>query len=280
MFCIHLKMLKRNDELMNIHFRKEDAEYVLVQDIRKDIADIIYENTCFIEMVCEILLGIYELHNNITKEIDEEFKLREYKIDQKDLPAFNRLKDLFCDYFILIQDFGFEAKLRQYNPREFKSYRLDLNEKKLNVFRGVLFEAIIESFIKYRYLETKFETGCVVLVNNHEICIYYDNGKRKKTIDIAGWDDRNKAGEFYECKIRPKNFNEENYRYLNKIETILRSHHVRNYRIAFVSADSQDFVESKIKEIQATVTYKPKNIELFGRNFLTSMINFSFPEIA
>jgi hypothetical protein len=262
---------------MNITFKRVDAAYVAVEQIRIDIADVIYKNPYFTEIACDILLSIFKLHNQITKELQDEFELRKYKVDSKDLPAYQQLQELFIKYYIMIQDFEFDNQLYSHNPREYKYYGLSSNERKLDVFRGVLFEAIVEAFVKGRYTKDKFNTGCIIRINNHDVEVYYGNGRRKKTIDIAGWKDHEKCGEFYECKIRPSSFKEENYKYLNRLENILLFRNVKNYVVAFASADSQEYVESKIKEIQSTVTYKPKKIQLYGRDRLINLIDFTFP---
>ena len=238
-----------------------------------------YENPDFLEIICDILLYFEQAIGNITKEVSDEFDLREYKIELKDIPAFRALKALLCDYYILIQDFHFDADLWSNNPREYRNYHLSNNEEKIKIFRGVLFEAIIEAFVKSRYLGSLFETGCVVLIDNNAIEIFY-NGDRKRTIDIAGWDGTKIAGEFYECKIRPTYFTEGNYRLLFKIENALRYHKITKYKIVFASADSQEFVENKMKEIKSSITYEPKCIELYGRNRLFEIRDFAFSEIA
>lgn len=267
---------------MDIRLEKADTVYVEIQDIRQKIALMLCEHQNFIEIVCEILLNITKADNNISKELGTLFKLHSFEIPTTDISAYNEIKDLIIDYYLLIQDFDFESKLRSNHPKEFRNFHLEQNENKINLLRGVLFEAIVENMVIKRFGNADFCAGCYIYIDNNKVHIYYSNGRRKETFDIAGWDKVNSYGEFYECKIRPDKFMKENYELLIKLKRCLWAAGERTYKIIVAVADSLITLQQRILEIELDIENGKKinDLILYGRGNLEKINEIVIPEIA
>ncbi len=265
---------------MNIQFLKKDAEYIEIDSIRKSIASITSNKPTFISIVLIILIELNEASNNLLKELDNLFELSKYMVDKSDYGEYDILKNLLEEYYILISDFNFDTKLRAYNFEEYKNYKLSNNQNKMNTFRGILFEAIVEQLVVNRFENCYFETGCLIYINKHKICIYYDNGKRKETFDIAGWNATNKWGEFYECKIRPDKFKKENYLLLQELKKYLVTNSINSYKIIIASADSVHNLLKQIEEIVLDNSLTPEGFECYGKENLHKINEISMPIIA
>lgn len=251
---------------MKIQFQKKDAEYYKIETLRKEIATITCKHPIFIEIVSTILLELYESSDNLTKELDTLINLNKYKVDRSNEEEYKTLKNKLIDYYMLIHDFNFDKNLKKYNPDEYSNYKLYDNQKKMNVFRGILFEAMVEEMVRERFSNEQFSTGCCVIINKTKICIYYNNGKIKETFDIAGWDRHVSAGEFYECKIRPNKFGIENYTLMLQLEKHLLKNKISNYKIIVASADAKNNISQQLNELETKITSKLKKLECYGRD--------------
>lgn len=265
---------------MNIQFQKSDASYIGIEELRKKIATQACMDPNFIEIVCDILLQIRKQTNDLTYKLGKALDIAQYKISDDHLDSYKSLKELLCDYYILIQDFGFDSELRAYNPDEYKYYRLSEADNKRAVFRGLLFEAIVEELVKERFKDQEFHTGCKVLINERLILIHYGNGRTKQTFDIAGWHLEKQYGEFYECKIQPDKFKAENYQLMLKLEKILDQNKIENYKLIGVSANSESMFQSQIQVLEEDMTDKMKKFKIYGKDTLNRISAIELPESA
>lgn len=265
---------------MKIQFQKKDAEYYGIEVFRKDIAVITCKHPVFIEIVSTVLLELCDASNNLTKELCNIMELYAFMIDDSKEKEYFELKNKLIDYFIMIQDFDFDSKLRAYNSKEYAQYGLSDNQKKMNVFRGILFEAIVEELAHERFAVGQFETGCCVIINERSVLVHYSNGRVKETFDIVGWNCAVPWGEFYECKIRPDKFKPENYELMLKLEKYLMRNRVFNYKIIVASADAENNVLQQIKVLEETMSLKLSKLECYGRETIQKIYEISIPIIA
>lgn len=265
---------------MNIQFQKKDAEYYGIEIFRKDIAKMTCKHPVFIEIVATVLLELCESSNNLTKELCKIMELYDFMIDDSKKTEYIDLKNKLVDYFIMIQDFDFDSKLRAYNPNEYQQYGLFDNQKKMNVFRGILFEAIVEELAYERFKVGQFETGCCVIINGKTILVHYENGRVKETFDIVGWNCAVPWGEFYECKLRPNKFKLENYELMLKLENYLKRNRVLSFKIIVASADAENNVLQQIRLLEETMPLKLSKLECYGRETIQKIYEISVPIIA
>ena len=247
---------------MNIKFERKDPVYIDVEDLCEKIAQIISGHPDLLEFVCSLLMSIQESTNTISKEVTEFFEICKCDVLDEDMKAYVLLENIFVDYYNLIQDFDFDSKLRQYNGNEYKNFRLYDNVNKMKLFRGVVFEHIISSFVSPRYLGQLYETGSMIIIDGHQILFNYGEGnsKRKMTVDIAAWDDKNDNGEFYE--------------YMMKLSRAIRKDR-RQVITALVTADAQENAESKILELRKD-DEADENITCIGKEHLAELKTFAF----
>ena len=262
---------------MKIQFKKADAAYVDIDKMRRDIANITCRSKTYIEIVCDVLQTMNSVTNNLTYKLKQHMEMAAYKIDDEQQGEFRELTGLIVDYYMLIQDFEFDGRLRKYNSKEYEHYHLYDTKRKIDLFRGVLFDAIVEAIVKKRFESKLFSTGCNVVIEGKVVCIYYDNGRKKQTFDIAGWNEEDRYGEFYECKIYPENYKEENYRLMVKLERILQANEVRDCGFVAVSAYSQTMFEKKIEELEKNCDRKLKKLLVFGKDTMFNLKELEMP---
>ena len=265
---------------MKIQFQKKDADYYKIEELRKQIASITSKYPVFIEIVATVLLELYEASNQLTKELSDLMDMSKFLVDESKYEDYKKLKDMLIEYYMLIQDFNFDSNLQAKNPDEYRNYKLYDNQKKMNVFRGILFEAIVEELARERFNIGQFETGCCVLINGNKVFVRYGNGNIKETFDIAGWNCDVPWGEFYECKLRPDKFKIENYELMLQLENCLRRNMISNYKIIVASADAEKNIVQQIVQLEAEISSKVNKIECFGRESIQRIYEISVPIIA
>jgi len=260
---------------MDITMVKSDPDYIRINEICGYIAHIVYEHIDLLDKVCLLLQSITKATNSITREVEEFFLYVKCDVLENDLEAFHLLKNEFINYYELIQSFEFDSELRVHNDKEYKIYKLTDNTEKIKVFRGVMFEHIVSAFVKPRYVCYSYETGCQVKINGQLVKISYGKGneRHKVTIDIAGWNPEDECGEFYECKIHPFNFKEENLQYLMHLHSILMEH-AAYLEVGLVTADTTENAISKIHEMNINIADK---IKCIGHEKLKELKTFAFP---
>lgn len=277
---------------MKIYFTPRDNTYYGIKEIIEPIVDIAITNASFMKIVCSLLTVIDTYDNSDNKFNDKIRKCLllyrklyiEYESDKDDLLIkFQPLEDAIINfYYAIIEDYDFENNIRAYDEKNYYKEHLYDAKKRLSRYRGLLFEKLVESLTKKRFDSGLFETGCRIYINNSHLIFHYGTGdaSHKETIDIAGWIDDIKYGEFYECKINPDRLAREHYKFLALIIDVLKDNKISNCIVAFVSADSEANMVSRKKYIESLYDDCNSDFALIGLEDIYKINSYSVPEIA
>lgn len=270
---------------MKITFRRVDEEYYGVEEFIKPIVDVTISYDLFICIVCEILNLCDSYNEHIVKDVKDSLKLFEYRLDennQKMFSDYSRLSSLIEKFYWNIVGDDFGGKIKAFNEKQYWHDGLRYADGRLGRYRGLLLEELVIAVVKDRFSDKLFCTGCQIYINRGRIIAHYGEGNalHKETIDIAGWADSSKYGEFYECKVNPKRFENENYKYFMELINILNGNGIKNYKIGLVSADAGEHLKAQKKYLEEKDDECKAEFELIGREDIYNMHNYAIPEIA
>ena len=270
---------------MRITFTHVDEEYYGVQQLIEPVVSIAIAYDVFICIMCEILNLFDSYSEHIVNDVKKALGLYKYRLnseDEKMLADYNTFATLVENFYWNVVDDDFGLEIKKFNDIQYYRENLRYPDKRLGRYRGLLFEELVIAIVKDRFNDDSFSTGCQIYVNNTRVIARYGEGNsyHKETIDIAGWVELVKYGEFYECKISPKRFGEENYRYFVELKKVLDDNKVNNYRIGFVSADARTNLEIQKQYLEDNNQKCNIDFELLGREDIYTMKSFSVPEIA
>ncbi|MCI9035632.1 MAG: hypothetical protein HFJ08_16635 [Lachnospiraceae bacterium] len=268
---------------MKVTFQRVDDEYFGVEKYVRPVVEIAIKNNIFVQILCEILNTFDTYSEHILYDINKLLKLYEtYKIGRLDETArkdYSVFTQKVYDFYWTILDDNFGEEIRWHNEELYRKKGLRYADKRLHRYRGILFEELIGAMVQERFKNDTFCTGCRIYVNGKRIISQYGKGNsfHKETIDIAGWINNLKYGEFYECKVNPKRFEIQNYQYFMKIQNTLDENNV-HYILALVSADAAEFlrVQKEYIEEQLKCTVE---FETIGREDICSIVHYTVPEI-
>lgn len=271
---------------MKITFKHVDKEYYGVAEYVTPVAESALLSERFVPILCEILNTYDSYSEKIFNDVNQTLKLSKYKISdmgEKVKQDYEQFSKSVSDFYwnIVDNEFGRQAKIFD----EDLYYKEDLRypDKRLQRYRGILLEELVCTAVRSRYKGRMFASGCKIYIDWQCIIARYGDGnaKHKETIDVAGWMKKLRFGEFYECKVNPKRFEEPNYMYFSEINKALDANEKVRYRLALVSADARINLEKQKAYIEQNPNLKcSARFELIGREDIFQLLNYKIPEIA
>lgn len=237
---------------MKIRFMRTDNDIFGEDEIIHPIIQISRNNDVYISILTELLFKFNTYTEKICFNVEKTLKLFQYRVEEDDIEEYAKFSKLVYNFYYTVVDDDFGREIEKNNVDFYIQNKLRFADKRLHLYRGRLFEVLISSLVKPRFVNEYFETGCKIFINNSHVFVRYGEGmaSHKETFDIAGWIENSEYGEFYECKINPERFTEANYRLLEELEKRLLECNISNCIIAFVSADSTN----KIRKWQIAST--------------------------
>lgn len=269
---------------MIITFRHVDEEYYGVEEIVRPVAELTVIRPQFICIVCGILNIFHTYSARLVSDVKKALKLNEYRLDKNDkamLHMYCNLTNLIEDFYWNVVDDEFGRKIKAFNEKQYWQKGMRYPDKRLGQYRGLLFEEIVVAAVEKRYTEKRFCTGCQIYINSRRVIALYGEGSasHKETIDIAGWDDNAKNGEFYECKINPERFRNENYRFFMELKKALDVNGIQNYQIGLVSADTMEHLKAQKRYLEEQDESCKAEFMLIGREDIYNMQSSRMPEL-
>lgn len=259
---------------MKITFKRKDNDYPGYKEYIKPVVDQAFFSDTFIEILCEILNVFNEYSNDICYKILKALKLGEFKVNEKEKDAYKSFSNsLYSFYYNVVSD-DFGKFIFSKNQDLYNKNSLKFEDRRLQRYRGLLFEALVTKIVSIRFEEGEFETGCKVYINSNMILIHYGEGnaKHKETFDFAGWKEKEKYGEFHEFKINPSRFTKENYQLFAELIRQLNINNVSNYLVSVACADFTTNMKECIKSIEETMEDTEKiKFEVYGRDKLANL---------
>ncbi len=270
---------------MTISFNRVDENYYGIDEYVKPIVEVIVKHDIFIRVLCEILNTFDTYSEHIVNDVKKVLELNgEYQIKDMD----QALKDdytLFSErvynfYWVVVNE-DFAVQLRRYDEELYYKRGLRYADKRLQRYRGILFEEVVSAMVESRFSESDFCTGCRIYIDGVRVLARYGEGNssHKETIDIAGWNNEVCYGEFYECKINPKRFELQNYKFFVAIKNELDKNKVPHYVLALVSADAQEHLKAQKEYIEECLS-PAIDFEVIGREGIFNILSYRIPEIA
>lgn len=271
---------------MKITFKHVDDEYYGIEKYVKPVVDMAVKYDIFIRILCEILNTFDKYSEHIVKDVSDLLKLYEgYQISDMNQSVRNDYaifsKNVYDFYWTVVDD-EFGRQIREYNEQLYIDKDLRYADKRLQRYRGILFEEIVSATVRDRFKGSTFCTGCRIYINRERILARYGEGDslHKETIDIAGWNHSVSYGEFYECKINPKRFEIQNYKFFVEIKRELDRNRITGYVLALVSPDSKEHLKAQKEYIESKDPKCAISFELIGREEIFGILNYRIPEIA
>lgn len=269
---------------MRITFKHVDEEYYGVEEIVTPVAELAVSRSQFVSIVCEILNIFHTYTEHIVSDVKKALKLYEYKLDKNDeatLHLYDRLSCLIEGFYWNVVDDEFGKKIRAFNERQYWKNEMRYPDRRLGRYRGLLFEEIVSAAVKNRYVGKKFCAGCLIYINNRHVLARYGVGSasHKETIDIAGWDDEARRGEFYECKVNPDRFETGNYILLMELKAALDAGGAQIYQIGLVSADTGEHLKAQKKYLEEQDERCRGEFMLIGREDIYDMQGYYMAEV-
>lgn len=269
---------------MNITFDHVDDKYFGIEEYVSPVVNTAIKYDIFIRILCLILNTFDTYSEHVVNDVSKALKLNEYQI--KDMSESARddyaefSKNVHNFYWTVVDD-EFGTKIKQFNEDLYYRRNLRYADKRLQRYRGILFEEIVCATVKDRFKDSTFCTGCRIYINGVRILARYGEGNsfHKETIDIAGWNSDVSYGEFYECKINPKRFEIQNYKYFIEIKKELDKNTSTQYVLALVSADAQENLKAQKEYIEKLDSNSIISFKLIGREEIFSLLNYRIPEI-
>lgn len=262
---------------MKVLLKRVDKEYYGVSEYLEPVARQAMKFEQFVYTVCEIL-NVYNSYNpHIVNDVVKALKLAEYRIDDNDAGMvreyrlLSKLMEQF--YWQVVEDENFEKRAREADTNMRDPH------KRLGQYRGLLLEEIISAAVCERFRKYKFCKGCNIYIDGVMVRLGYGwcNSKHKQTIDIAGWADCNNYGEFYECKVSPKRFQIENYKYFIMLKQTLDAKGAK-YILALASADSKNNIISQKRALEKEDSECNIDFNMIGREDIFYISNYNIPD--
>lgn len=270
---------------MKITFNHVDDDYYGIEEHVKPVANIAVKYDIFIGILCEIL-NTYDTYNeHVANDVKETLMYEEYKIRDKSESVKNDytiFADKVYNFYWTVVDDEFGKQIKKYDEDLYYKKGLRYADNRLQRYRGILFEEIVIATVEDRFKDSTFCTGCRISINGVRILARYGEGNssHKETIDVAGWNHDVNYGEFYECKINPKRFEIENYKFFVEIKKELDKNGITRYVLALVSAEAKEHLRAQKEYIEKMDSECAIMFDLIGREEIFNILNYSIPEIA
>ena len=272
---------------MKVRLKRTDKDYYGVGEYILPVVEAAAKYDQFIQILCEILNTFDTFSEDIVNKVKKTLELEKYKINEGDETVKEDYK-LFANrlemFYWHVVDYECAEEVKKFDQDLYQEKRLYHTDYRLGRYRGILFEVLIDALVRNRYQESgkRYETGCTIRINGCPILAQYGfgNSRHKETLDVAGWDDRMQYGEFYECKVNPKRFENPNYHFFMEIKKALDADSRVKYILALVSADSTGNLKAQKECLEEEDTDCNIDFELIGREGIFGISQYVISEIA
>lgn len=271
---------------MKIRLLHKDAVFYGIDEFVLPVIQLARKKRIYVEILCQILTLYRNVSNSTYGDIEHTLRLYRnlYFFDSSEFEIYeyNKFSDkLLAFYWEIIEEAEYNDDMNRFNPELYAKHDLNDKNRRFGRYRGIMFECLISELVKERFTDKMFDTGCRVYIDGQAIIIQYGEGNadHKETFDIVGWDESNAYGEFYECKISPDGFKEENCKLFIELNNVLSQHKDILYILGFVSADEQKYFESKISSLEKN-GIQLANVQLIGKENIFDISEYSIPVTA
>lgn len=274
----------RRQSKMNVFFKRTDDDYYGVKEYILPVVQAAIKSATYLEILCMILntYDTYTEHisNDVSKALKLYGNLKKEDMSEAESENYADFSQKLYDLYWTIVDDEFGKEIFKANQDLCNKHKLKLVENRLGRYRGILFEEVVAAMVEERFQEGDFQKGCKIRIDGTWIRIGYDTGnsKHKETFDVAGWKKELFYGEFYECKVNPERFTEENYRLFEMLWKELEQHFNIQYILALVSSETKEKVKKQKEYLEETV--EKIEFKVIGREDLYNILNYQIPEIA
>lgn len=273
---------------MYIKFERSDDDYYGIQEYVMPVVRYAIKSPLFLDALCMVLNTYDTYTEHIVNDVDKMLKCYGNlhkddmtEVEGKEYGEFH--KHLYEFYWTIIDD-DFGKKVREKNQDLYYKKKLRYVTQRLGRYRGILLEKTIAAMVEGRFNQDLFEQGCRIKIDNSWIRIGYNYGNtnHKETFDIAGWKSTAKYGEFYECKVNPKRFENPNYKLFAALKKALDQCDNVNYILALVSSDAREklIAQKKFLDSENEGTTDKIEFQTLGREDLYDILTYQVPEIA
>ncbi len=274
---------------MNITFTPVDDIYYGVEEYVRPVANIAIKYDAFLQITCVILNTFNTYSEHIVQDVQKALKLyEEYRIRDMEETARNDyvlFSQKVYNFYWTVVDEEFGRQIRDNRQELYYKKKLRYPDNRLHRYRGILFEEIVSAAVRDRFHGSLFCTGCRIHIDHVQVLARYGEGgaSHKETIDVAGWNNLAKYGEFYECKVNPKRFGIENYKFFIELKSRLDQNGIPEYVIALASADAKEHLKAQKEYIESCMENEEKGcviaFTLIGREDLFELLNYTIPDI-
>lgn len=272
---------------MRLKLRRTDKDYYGVSEYILPVVRAAAKHDRFIQIMCEILNTFDTFREDIVERVKKTLEYETYKIsgEGETIKADYKLfADSLTDFYWHVVDSEFAREVRKFDQDLYEQNGLRYPDRMLGRYRGLLFESLIDVLVRERFQGTGqlYETGCEILINGCRILARYGDGnsQHKRTLDIVGWDEGKQYGEFYECKVNPKRFEDPNYRFFAELKNVLSTDGRIRYILALVSADATRNLKAQKEYLEEEGVDCRIDFKLIGREDIYGISLYAVPEIA
>lgn len=272
---------------MKLSLKRTDKDYYGVSEYVLPVVRAAAKYDQFIQIMCEILNTFDTFSEDIVNRVKKALELEKYKIRDDDEAvkiAYKLFADRLTDFYWHVVDSEFAKEARRFDQNLYEESGLRYDDYRLGRYRGLLFETLIDALVRDRFQGNgkQYETGCEMRVNGSLILARYGDGnsQHKRTLDIVGWDEEMHYGEFYECKVNPKRFENPNYLFFMEIKKALDADSRTRYILALVSADATRNLRVQKEWLEEEDPTCNIDFELIGREDIFGISQYAIPEIA
>lgn len=272
---------------MRLSLKRTDKDYYGVSEYILPVVNVAANYDKFIQIMCEILNTFNTFSADLVNKVKKTLELEKYKINEDDetvKAAYKLFADGLVNFYWNVVDTEFAKEAKKFDQDLYEEDGLRYEDCRLRRYRGLLFEALIDALVRNRFQGKgkRYETGCEMRINGTLILARYGygNSRHKKTLDIVGWDEKMQYGEFYECKINPKRFENSNYRFFMEIKKALDAERGTKYILALASADATRNLKAQKECLEEEDPACHIDFELIGREAIFNISQYAIPEIA
>lgn len=246
---------------MKLSLKRTDKDYYGVSEYVLPVVRAAAKYDQFIQIMCEILNTFDTFSEDIVNRVKKALELEKYKIRDDDEAvkiAYKLFADRLTDFYWHVVDSEFAKEARRFDQNLYEESGLRYDDYRLG------------------------KTGCEMRVNGSLILARYGDGnsQHKRTLDIVGWDEEMHYGEFYECKVNPKRFENPNYLFFMEIKKALDADSRTRYILALVSADATRNLRAQKEWLEEEDPTCNIDFELIGREDIFGISQYAIPEIA
>lgn len=159
------------------------------------------------------------------------------------------------------------------------AYDKSRDDKEISDLRGRILETIYRDKLSpiYSRRNSIFGYGCMVIIDGVKIQYIDKSGdfnRNVTTIDIAGYNHEN--SEFYELKVRPKNFRDYSIKYLNKLKKEALANRISDIiKVGCVSLESKTSMRNQLEIVKRKYNVDYEGLEIMGKDEVRKLIEMN-----